>query len=327
MVGEAPFCSGVFGGGHSQAASLEEGTSPYGNFIKEIIGKAADASASAPTKITSRPASADSRAQSSWPVMCEDNDIWQESADCFCPEGSWSTGSSTDLLMPIDTKLPDGEPAALLDIGSWGNVSGDKAALHIAKAAHRAGRKTNQKKRDKPLSIRGVGHGTQTCDFDCTLPVAIPTKAGGTIDGDYIVPIVPDSDLPAIMGLNTCQRLRVIIDCGNHVMHVPGPGKVEMQLPEGTESVDLKTAVSGHYMVPVSAYNQSKPALDQGSLTLTTAVEQSKSSSSNIEIDTEVSPQQPQFPPPMKTFTCDWCGKTGATEGPLFEGISMLRGK
>ena len=55
----------------------------------------------------------------------------------------------------VETRLPNGKPALLLDIGSVGNLAGDEWVRQQAAMALRAGLRPEQKRRERPLTVRG----------------------------------------------------------------------------------------------------------------------------------------------------------------------------
>ena len=67
------------------------------------------------------------------------------------------------------TRLPDGRPSLFIDPGSVANLCGDKWAQECAKIALQHGLTPSQSKRTRPLSVMGVGTGSQTCTHNCTL--------------------------------------------------------------------------------------------------------------------------------------------------------------
>ena len=91
----------------------------------------------------------------------------------------------------VETRLPSGKPALLLDIGSVGNLAGDEWVKQQAEAALKHGQRPSQKRRERPLNVRGVGNGGQRCTRDCILPVAIVNGKGEAVSGTYETPVVP----------------------------------------------------------------------------------------------------------------------------------------
>ena len=82
----------------------------------------------------------------------------------------------------IRSQLADGRPSILIDPGSVGNLCGDRWAHKVAQAAKNAGREPSYERRSTPLNVSGVGHGSQKCVYDCTLPVAL-RKSGEAAKG------------------------------------------------------------------------------------------------------------------------------------------------
>ena len=76
------------------------------------------------------------------------------------------------------TRPIDGRVSLLIDPGSTGNLAGGKWALQTAQAAFNRGKEhlLKQNQRVKPLQVMGVGHGSQMCTFDCTIPIALSEK-------------------------------------------------------------------------------------------------------------------------------------------------------
>jgi hypothetical protein len=101
-----------------------------------------------------------------------------------------------------DVSLPSGRSAVMLDIGSVGNLAGEEWLKALALKAVKSGRKPNSYKRDRTLHVSGVGTGSQECKFNCEIPAAIPTTAG-FLKGTYKSPCVPNSSLPALLGLES----------------------------------------------------------------------------------------------------------------------------
>ena len=160
-----------------------------------------------------------------------------------------------------ETRLSDGRPCMLLDIGSVGNLSGDMWVQEVGSQALAHGRRPEQIKRDQPLSVSGVGNGSQCCEFNCKLPVALECKSGKVLKASYETPTVPKSMLPALLGLDATRRSRGIIDTNTLTLYLAGPGDYNLidQLPPGTEAIQCELAPSGHLVIPCCNYK----ALDQ----------------------------------------------------------------
>ena len=99
---------------------------------------------------------------------------WQQVPEIPQPE----VGTRHHLLVGnpffhIHTRLADGRPSTIIDLGSVGNLCGDQWAREVAQAAAQNGCNPSYKPRPRPLKVSGVGNGSQECHFDCTLPIAL----------------------------------------------------------------------------------------------------------------------------------------------------------
>jgi len=174
------------------------------------------------------------------------------------------------LAFHTATRLTDGRPAILIDPGSVGNLGGDKWVKSVAKLAIEHGRKPSQATRDRPLSVSGVGQGSQQCTHNCTLPVAFSRLDNSFGRGTFTLPTVPNSELPGLLGLQSMRERRTILDLNTLQMHLLGPGDYELlpHLPPGTESYQCEIAPSGHMVLPCGEYagvdREERGSLDTG---------------------------------------------------------------
>ena len=155
-----------------------------------------------------------------------------------------------------ETRLSDGRPAILIDPGSVGNLGSDEWAQTVASTAIRHHRKPEQKVRDRPLDVSGVGNGKQTCTHNCTLPIALQRLDGSHSGGTFEIPVVNRSNLPGLLGLQALRSRNGILDLKNLQLHLCGPGEYDLQtcLPPGTESFQCELAPSGHMVLPCCNY-------------------------------------------------------------------------
>ena len=111
---------------------------------------------------------------------------------------------------------------------------------------------------------------SQSCHYDCTLPVAIhPQNSSESNIGNLSVPAVANSDLPGLLGLTALKRNRAVLDFTTLKLYFCGPNDYELEkgLPEGTDVYQLETAPSGHIVLPCCEYQPSSVSTEH-SLTL-----------------------------------------------------------
>ena len=106
------------------------------------------------------------------------------------------------------------------------------------------------KNRDRTLTCRGVGAGSQSSDWDVRHTIALGT---GRLD-TYTAPELPDSCVPGILGRLSMKGLRALLDTFTGVMYLVGPGGYELRLSPGSEKHDLHESAMGHLMLPCSNF-------------------------------------------------------------------------
>ena len=136
-------------------------------------------------------------------------------------------------------------------------------ARELATDAIANGATVTTEKLDKPFVIGGVGNGTQSCHFRLNIDLAVPTTNGSATTFNWKPPIVEGtgSGLPGLLGLNSLEENRAIIDVGNKKMIYPGPGEVTYNLPPGSIEMPLqKNSHGGRLCLTVNEYAKAKLA-------------------------------------------------------------------
>ena len=173
--------------------------------------------------------------------------------------GSQGRGRSAEVVHSVyhmNVKLADGRLALTADIGSKANACGERWAKEAVKIAREHGERGEIKKRNVTLRLEGVGHGSQLCEDDVIVTGAIPTVDGNGFKCQFQGPIIPDSDVPALFGLEPMSNLNTVIDCRSKKLHFlpTGDGKWERELPPGTRTVQGELSPTGHLMIPFAEY-------------------------------------------------------------------------
>ena len=151
--------------------------------------------------------------------------------------------------------LKDGRLGLVADIGSRGNLCGEEWVKEALKTAQRNAHKAKVKPREKPMSVAGVGKEAQDCKNDVAVGGAIPfTEETDAMKVLYKAPIIPNSDCPALLGLESLRDLRALIDCRTNDIHFLGQDDRPLQLPEGTRTVRSELSSTGHLMIPFDSY-------------------------------------------------------------------------
>ena len=156
----------------------------------------------------------------------------------------------------LNTRLADQRTALLLDTGAWNNLAGDRWVKDATRVCMKNGRMPTENRLSTPVTVSGVGHGSQQCQWECAIPCAMRQADESYIEHKFTTPCVPNSDLPALLGLRTLMSYGGIIDCRNKVLYLCGPGEATVTPPPGSQTLPLVQAPSGHLMLPISEFDK-----------------------------------------------------------------------
>ena len=196
-------------------------------------------------------------------------------SDASNSEG-WTPYADNAAVYHSACTTTDGRIAVMIDIGSVGNLAGDLWMKALATAAVKAGKTSSQHRRARPLGVSGVGEGAQKCTHNCDIPCAIEAT-DGYLSASFKAPTVPNSTLPALLGLQSLKDKRTIIDLNTNRLYMCGKGDYDLDriLPSGTKCVQCYHSGSGHLVMPVDffpelAEDEKKGGLERTELVLPT---------------------------------------------------------
>ena len=237
------------------------------------------------------PSSSDAHAFPTFPATQRDANNWNGAMTMSnqpnvsqqgVPQAAQAAGTAQAYIS--NTELADGRQALLVDVGSWGCLTGGPWARRTATLAKRSGRAAKQTQRSEPLQVSGVGKDAQTCTHDCELPIELTTIDGRSIPGIYTAPTLKDDHaLPALLGLRTLVERRAIIDLPNMQISFTGQGETKINYSPGTDTFKMYHAPSGHLMLPCCEYSakQRQDLMDHLALLTDTEITPGASSSAS----------------------------------------------
>ena len=145
------------------------------------------------------------------------------------------------------------EESLLVDPGAHDNLCGSEFVNRMQRILDKYGLTTTEQRLTKAALVGGVGHGVQTCLVEHVIPI----RMRGGFSSCYRAPMVPNSSLPALLGNKSLMRNRALFDIRSGRLWFCGPGDVVIRVPPGTAGFQCKLAKSGHWMLPISHFNQS----------------------------------------------------------------------
>ena len=107
------------------------------------------------------------------------------------------------------------------------------------------------------MKIGGVGQGRETCNYALKMNLAVEHIGDGTAHlHEWTAPIVEGSGehLPSLLGMDSLEANRAIIDTGTGRLIYPGPGEVTINLPPGSVEMAIVKSPSGHPYIVVDEY-------------------------------------------------------------------------
>ena len=150
-------------------------------------------------------------------------------------------------------RLEDGKEGLLVDVGAIKNMCGDKWALRVETQAKQAGQGSTWSTVN-PITLEGVGSGTSIADQFVQLPICLTDSTPARYDAI----VVRNSELPALLGLDSIEAQHGVIDTHNLRLIYPGKGGIQYNLSPGTRVIKLVKARSGHLLVPCCEWATAK---------------------------------------------------------------------
>ena len=141
----------------------------------------------------------------------------------------------------------------LVDPGAHDNLVGDRT---LAAMADQSGEQPVTRPLQQPMAVEGVGKASQTATEAGRVLVGVAGHMGS-----YTAPVIPNSDLPPLLGMRTLEGRKAILDIGSKKLIFPGPGGVHMQLSPGSLVFPLEKSPSGHLILPITSFPGGKREL------------------------------------------------------------------
>ena len=168
----------------------------------------------------------------------------------------WNADDNPTLAYHAQTKLKDGQLSMIIDPGAWASIMGEELAEALIARAEKNGLKPQVVPMPIPISVSGVGSGSQRCTQKLICPIAVNVAEQGASLHELQAPIVGDEgkDLPGLLGLKALKATRGILDCNGKKLHLLGPGEFNPVLPPGSITIPLQEAPSGHLVMIIDDY-------------------------------------------------------------------------
>ena len=173
-------------------------------------------------------------------------------------QGTWARQFAFVWFMPAafhaQVRLKDRGESLLVDVGAWDNLVGSQWVGRASEVAKLAGHGCAWHKLKRMLSVEGVGQKANEAVDGVVVPICLEDGAVGT----FTSAVIPDSELPALLGLCSISKLKGLIDTHHKQIIFIGPGGYKLSLSPGSKVYQLHSAPTGHLMLPCQEWKQAK---------------------------------------------------------------------
>ena len=156
--------------------------------------------------------------------------------------------------------LADGEVGLMPDTGAHDGLCGDRWARTQADHCRQNHKTVGQRKLEQPRNVRGVGHGSQTADYEVELACGLQDVHGRLHEETYRAPCIEGWDGPGLMGIQSLERSDALIRCKTGEIWFLGQGGVKIEPSPGSRHFQMKKARSGHWMIPINRFTNNAPS-------------------------------------------------------------------
>ena len=147
-------------------------------------------------------------------------------------------------------RLADNREGLLVDLGAHDNLTGSEWVERVTAwlSKHHPGKSIRTSRLGRSISIEGVGTNPDRCEN----AVRVPLHLAGGETATFDAPVIPNSAVPALLGMRSLKAKRAVIDVHSKRIYFPGNGQVDIRMPEGSTSYQLEETPTGHLLPPVT---------------------------------------------------------------------------
>ena len=128
-------------------------------------------------------------------------------------------------------------------------------------------------KLETPQSVMGVGKEPDVATKSILMPIGL-TTTDGAMHAKYSATVLPDSDVPALLGLNCMQQSKAILDLRpnhEHMWIANNLDDIEIRIKPGREGevtkIPMMKAPSGHLILRCTEFPAESETADAGVFT------------------------------------------------------------
>jgi len=183
---------------------------------------------------------------------------WPETLDIPAPQAQGTVTAITSTMTGVGAeaeksayhvaaRLPDDREGLLIDTGAFDNLTGSAWVSRIAAAAQRRGRRIRTTRMNQAMEVLGVGKPAHEVAEEIHAPGRLENGAD-----TFRTPVVPEGDIPALLGIRSLEGFEAIIDCRRNRRRMYLGSETVVQAVDSTTTLQMYPAISEHLMLPIT---------------------------------------------------------------------------
>ena len=121
--------------------------------------------------------------------------------------------------------------------------------------------------------VSGVGNGSQRVEEKITVPIGLEDNHGNKHLSNFRAAVVRGSDLLALLGINSLEKMNAVIRCGTGEIWFMDEKGCDIR-PRGNHiHLQMEKGSSGHWFLPVGRFSEAMQKMSLGHLATTTAAD------------------------------------------------------
>ena len=119
--------------------------------------------------------------------------------------------------------------------------------------------------------MSGVGAGSQYVDEKVSIPIGLQDAAGKKHLSTYKAAMVRNSNLPALLGIDSLERLNAVISCRTGEMWFMDDAGCNIKPKGDCVHLQMKKSRTGHWYLPVGRFGEAMTKLGAGHMAATSS--------------------------------------------------------
>ena len=208
-------------------------------------------------------------------LLAELREKFNSNGNKFTEDDVIATARTYKLIQEIyhSNARSAGEEGLLVDTGAVLNLTGDSWTNRMEQRLP-DGKLPTYDDLEIPQNVMGVGKEPDVATKSISMPIGLTTADGG-VHANYKATVLPNSDVPALLGLNCMQQSKAILDLRQDKLHMwiaNNLDDLEIRIKPGREmnvtKMPMVKAPSGHLILKCTDFPPEQDSAETGAFSL-----------------------------------------------------------